>query len=415
MCLSPCGVRLTSFGLSSCVGRSTSTWNHDRKKRVLATSEHLEFLGAFCPSFLFAWHYSSSFLSFGSFAMSEEQSTNKEAIVPKFDMDVIKSMMDEREVAEVAEAYGIPLDLNPRAAPPDMTMDEFSLDRRAAPIVMPLRHHDSSVTDLAHLVVVTMTGFLHLSDWSGTKFGYADLMANGEVVATHTTLPYGGFLDHMSPMPISQAEPLKILAEVPHTSKNKSSNRPTNAGSNDDGHNSRARFAAENPPLRGGVDHEQVVDATIRIYSTQPEDETAPVQTNAEETLAQENGTSKNRGKKICTEENSGGDGDERLFYILLSMTYFHFTYNISVSSLVGGRAGWIKERGREAEKRGRGLEVNLGQADIVRKKMVREFLLTFVRQILQRYKVKTLSLDTDYTSQSEVASRPSEPKEFYV
>ncbi|GJS87688.1 hypothetical protein Tco_0770324 [Tanacetum coccineum] len=178
--------------------------------------------------------------------MPEEQSTNKEAIMPMFDMHVIKSMMDEREVAE---AYGIPLDLNLRAAPPDMAMDElpadaialylhqfkqrglrnpfstlflsigkhfrsehwkerfFLVDRRAAPIVMPLRYHDSSVADLAHLVgtyseddvdilsedperkVVSMAKFLCLSDWSGTKFGYADLMADGEVLATHTTLP----------------------------------------------------------------------------------------------------------------------------------------------------------------------------------------------------------------------------------
>ncbi|GKE13504.1 hypothetical protein Tco_1417055, partial [Tanacetum coccineum] len=128
----------------------------------------------------------------------------------------------------VAEAYGIPLDLNPQAAPPDMAMDELPADaiaflkhwkerfflvaRRAAPIIMPLRYHDSSVADLAHLVgtyseddveilrcrdclkdtrgkVVTMAKFLRLSDWPGTKFGYADLMADGEVLATHTTLP----------------------------------------------------------------------------------------------------------------------------------------------------------------------------------------------------------------------------------
>ncbi|GJZ84236.1 hypothetical protein Tco_0649575, partial [Tanacetum coccineum] len=245
----------------------------------------------------------------------------------------------------------------------------------------------------------------------------------------------------MLPTPISQAEPLKTLAEIPI--------------------NLKMNRAIVQPLLEAMMmGMTRVQDPLLRILLCE---------TNAEETLAPENmllppaftgcpiQSFENRGKKIYTEENSGGDGDERLFlhiiiddvfpfylqhiriYVRLGIhecryedladdyTDLHHIYesckdvaqrfvetkkdldelrleyddkveahdhlhkdyscctNIEegIKQLEEELVGSKKEVEKLRKER-RGLTINLGQAEIVRQKMVREFLSAFVRQILQ-------------------------------
>ncbi|GKA24862.1 hypothetical protein Tco_0710895 [Tanacetum coccineum] len=78
--------------------------------------------------------------------------------LPKFDMHLHKSSLTETHVKWLTKCYEIPGDLRPRVVSEGMTMDALPndaiglylvplVDRRAAPIAMAWRHHDSSVAD----------------------------------------------------------------------------------------------------------------------------------------------------------------------------------------------------------------------------------------------------------------------------
>nr|GEU86371.1 hypothetical protein [Tanacetum cinerariifolium] len=102
------------------------------------------------------------------------------ATLPKFDMHLYKSSLTETHIKWLVKCYDIPEELHLRVVPEGMTMDElpedaiglsrvgkgckpcfkdsptsfkkwkdkfFLVDRRAAPIAMHWRHHDSSVAD----------------------------------------------------------------------------------------------------------------------------------------------------------------------------------------------------------------------------------------------------------------------------
>ncbi|GJT36038.1 hypothetical protein Tco_0926457 [Tanacetum coccineum] len=78
--------------------------------------------------------------------------------LPKFDMHLHKSSLTETHVKWLTKCYEITGDLRPRVVLEGMTMDALPndaiglylvplVDRRAAPIAMAWRHHDSSVAD----------------------------------------------------------------------------------------------------------------------------------------------------------------------------------------------------------------------------------------------------------------------------
>nr|GEX31467.1 hypothetical protein [Tanacetum cinerariifolium] len=90
----------------------------------------------------------------------------KAGALSKFDRHLYRSSLNESHVRYLVKLYGIPEELHPRVVPEGMTMDAlphgaidahtslkkwkdkfFLVDRRAAPIAMAWRHHDSSVAD----------------------------------------------------------------------------------------------------------------------------------------------------------------------------------------------------------------------------------------------------------------------------
>ncbi|GJX73985.1 hypothetical protein Tco_0312580 [Tanacetum coccineum] len=129
-------------------------------------------LWSFFSSLLF---FISNYSPFESFIMSLEESDElnipngmpvepdlEASSIPKFDMHLYRSSLTEDHVTYLVRLYGIPLDLYPRDragknckprlkdAPTSLKKwkDKFFLvDRKAAPIAMAWRHHDSSVTD----------------------------------------------------------------------------------------------------------------------------------------------------------------------------------------------------------------------------------------------------------------------------
>ncbi|GKB35590.1 hypothetical protein Tco_0880532 [Tanacetum coccineum] len=88
-------------------------------------------------------------------------------VTPKFDMCLFRSTLTGNHVKNISEIYAILLDLHPHAPPTGFTMDHLSnehigaptslkkwkdkfflIDRRAAPVAMSWRHHDSNVADV---------------------------------------------------------------------------------------------------------------------------------------------------------------------------------------------------------------------------------------------------------------------------
>ncbi|GJV78023.1 hypothetical protein Tco_1509607 [Tanacetum coccineum] len=186
--------------------------------------------------------------------------------LPKFDMHLYRSSLTKTNVKWLTKCYGIPADLHPRVPPEGMTMDVLPADviglyahhfqqgglrvpfssfllKRAAPIAMPWRHHDSSVSDpipkpdeynasdvakLREVVIplrkpppsilyiaglsnvwkhadrafslkgfewggqyifITMAEFLRLPDFHGCKVFASELLSPGSARVTHLTAP----------------------------------------------------------------------------------------------------------------------------------------------------------------------------------------------------------------------------------
>ncbi|GKC71402.1 PXMP2/4 family protein 4-like protein [Tanacetum coccineum] len=181
--------------------------------------------------------------------------------LPKFDMHMYRSSLNESHVRYLVKLYGIPEKLHPRVVPEGMTMNTlppnraekdckpclkddptslkkwkdkfFLIDRRAAPIAMAWRHHDSSVADpfpkpgeynasdvakLREVVislrrpplsilyvwkhagrafsikdsegkVITMAGFLRLPNFKGCKVAAGTLLPPGTARVTHLAPP----------------------------------------------------------------------------------------------------------------------------------------------------------------------------------------------------------------------------------
>ncbi|GJU04639.1 V-type proton ATPase subunit B2 [Tanacetum coccineum] len=169
-------------------------------------------------------------------------------VLPKFDMHLYRSSLNETHVRYLVKLYGIPEELHPRVAPADVTptvplfrvfyklckqghwfsfqnragkgcqpclkdaptslkkwKDKFFLvDRRAAPIAMAWRHHDSSVADPfpgsseynasdvakdSEGKVITMAEFLRLPNFKGCKVTAGVLLPPGAARVTHLATP----------------------------------------------------------------------------------------------------------------------------------------------------------------------------------------------------------------------------------
>ncbi|GKB41228.1 hypothetical protein Tco_0886170 [Tanacetum coccineum] len=146
--------------------------------------------------------------------------------LPKFDMYIHTSPLTETQVKWLAMCYGIPEELHPRIVPEGMTMNALpndalglyvhhfeqgglgeTVDRRAAPIAMAWRHHDSSVadpfpkpseysaSDVAKLredskgKVLSMAEFLRLPNFKGCKITVGVLLPPGAARVTHLVGP----------------------------------------------------------------------------------------------------------------------------------------------------------------------------------------------------------------------------------